>query len=286
MRMENLPAQKTTPSGQKSEGGLKPKISTMEIICAWCKKGAIVRKRGKKTQTHCGNSCASHAKNARPDIKAAIRAKLRKPLVHKVCEWCQMPYAISPRGKDSAQRRFCSQSCAAQWSMTQPGRADMSRQAALKAQASNRGRKRPDQSLRMTLNNPMSSFTTREKMAATLRGRPFPVERGGNGKLTVPQKTLAHALGWKTEYAIPTRDARSKFLSLPSSYKVDLAHQERAIAIEIDGAGHKGKQKLLDAKKEEVLSFLGWKVLRFSNQEVLEHLEQVCQAISQYIAST
>jgi len=138
---------------------------------------------------------------------------------------------------------------------------------------------------RMKKNNPMENRTTVEKMMTTKRANGtlhvFPAERGGNGKgLSVPQQMLAVALGWQTEVPVRAKTPLSGIASLVGlkiahAYKVDIGNTELKIAIEVDGQSHRGKRKTIDSKKDMCLKMLGWKVLRFTNKQVMEHLE-VC----------
>lgn len=85
------------------------------------------------------------------------------------------------------------------------------------------------------------------------------------------------ALGWPTEVAISMGKRKT---GLPTAYKVDLAHVPLKIAIEVDGSSHRSKEGLQkDAKKQAALLGLGWKVLRFTNQEVMTNLFGVLSEI-------
>lgn len=129
--------------------------------------------------------------------------------------------------------------------------------------------------MRTLNNNPL----VRAKTTSALRGRTF-LSRGGNGKLTLPQKILAIATGMQMEYAISTSPAKGKFPSLPTSYKVDLAEPQSKLAVEVDGRSHLTKKwKFLDKRKTEVLNYLGWRVVRFSNEEVLADVGRVVKCI-------
>jgi hypothetical protein len=129
-------------------------------------------------------------------------------------------------------------------------------------------RRRAFLSERMKTNNPMSDPEMRKKISAMFKGRPFKA-RGGNGQFTVPQRLLANSLGLPMEWPISTRPVSGKFPSIPSSYKADLADPSVRLAIEVDGRMHANRKwKILDAKKTEVLTSLGWSVLRFTNAEV------------------
>lgn len=125
-------------------------------------------------------------------------------------------------------------------------------------------------SLRMKRNNPMSipGMPMRISQIHKERGNGFGENRGGNGKLTVPQRMLWEVLGvgWKTELGIKTR----KKTPYPTVYKVDIGNQELKIAIEVDGTGHNGRtQKRRDLKKSTLLAELGWSTYRFKNETIL-----------------
>ena len=103
--------------------------------------------------------------------------------------------------------------------------------------------------------------------------------------MTVPQMKLAELTGLSMEFAVITGEARNHFKSVPHCYKVDLACPEVKLAIEVDGNSHKTKRwKFLDARKTEILSSIGWTVLRFWNKEVMEDgsacAEKVASTIS------
>jgi hypothetical protein len=114
----------------------------------------------------------------------------------------------------------------------------------------------------------------RSKAAAVKRGRTFPGPQGGNGSLTRQQEELQKALGWCVEYCIPTGHR-----SWPCA-RVDLAEPALKIAIELDGWSHHGlKQRNRDLRKTEMLSGLGWRVLRFWNSAVERDLMGVVASI-------
>jgi hypothetical protein len=50
---------------------------------------------------------------------------------------------------------------------------------------------------------------------------------------------------------------------LPSNFKVDLAHPDKHIAIELDGGSHNRKRREADERKTYFLQSRGWLVLRF-----------------------
>jgi hypothetical protein len=136
-------------------------------------------------------------------------------------------------------------------------------------------------STRMKTNNPMFNPENVEKMRQKLIGRTF-LSRGGNGKITPQQELLWSLLGegWEMELPILTKNVKTLFKSLPASYKVDIGNQEMKISIEVDGNSHKSKKwKFLDKRKTNVLNSLGWKVLRFWNEEVMTNPQMCVQKI-------
>ena len=106
----------------------------------------------------------------------------------------------------------------------------------------------------MKTNNPMSRPEIREKVSKTLKERGHrPPIRGGNGTgLTEPQKMLMDALTELetiAEYVVPTK-----------------------------------KRQEQDKKKTDFLTGLGWKVLRFKNKQVMEHLTDCVQMVMSTIS--
>ena len=63
---------------------------------------------------------------------------------------------------------------------------------------------------------------------------------------------------------------------LPYHYKIDLGNPVLKIAIEIDGGSHCSyTAKRRDLRKTNFLKSIGYRVLRFTNQQVLEDLINV-----------
>jgi very-short-patch-repair endonuclease len=61
-------------------------------------------------------------------------------------------------------------------------------------------------------------------------------------------------------------------------YIVDFCCRERRLVIEVDGSGHLEKQDK-DKQRENFLGSLGYRVIRFNNDQVLKELDQVYEAI-------
>lgn len=148
-------------------------------------------------------------------------------------------------------------------------------------------RERPDVQAKLKAhlasnNNPVKNPENRRKATETLRALGFPQLTGGNGAgPTVPQKMLHEALpGSIMEFPVLTH-------SKPPALKVDLAIPNLKLAIEVDGPSHLTQRvKQLDQKKAKILAAQGWRLLRFTNQEILRNLSLVTASIQNAIAST
>ncbi len=67
-------------------------------------------------------------------------------------------------------------------------------------------------------------------------------------------------------------------------YIVDFYCHKLKLIIEIDGGYHDSKeQKLLDAERSEILKFQELEIIRFTNDEVLGHIEFVMRKIEEKI---
>lgn len=92
--------------------------------------------------------------------------------------------------------------------------------------------------------------------------------------------------GFKYNKSITTTQIRHNFPDrhYGFNYKPDFYNDALKIAIEIDGSSHKKpKQKSLDRKKEECLSYLGIATFRFSNDFVtdstdlfIDEIKKIC----------
>jgi hypothetical protein len=155
-----------------------------------------------------------------------------------VCEWCSHDFQRKHIG--NAKYRFCGSSCASKH--------------------------------KRSLNNPMHNIEYRNKMKQTLKRLGHkPKVQGGNGRgTTLPQEIVLNMLknDWIVEYVLVLGIYGGK--EYPNHYKIDIANPSLKIAIEIDGASHQAiERKVQDRKKENKLKEMGWKVIRFKNNEVL-----------------
>jgi very-short-patch-repair endonuclease len=64
---------------------------------------------------------------------------------------------------------------------------------------------------------------------------------------------------------------------------VDVGNKKLKIAIEIDGNSHYGEKKKQDKKKTKILEKRGWKVLRFTNQQIDKDLKKCVKMIMSII---
>ena len=267
------------------------------IKCEFCHKEFQSTRRGKKQPRFCSRKCVSLWIRNSPEIIEKMRGP-RKPLIQKICLYCKKEYQIPSLGKTSKKRMCCSRSCATKLKWTQPEfvkkiRTHPNNSPEHQSEMMERAHilnpnLAKESSIRMKLNNPMKSEETRKKVSEKLQGRTF-LSRGGKGTgPTVPQLTLAKKLNVpleNLEYTITmTKKAKENFKSVPNFYQVDIAFPRKKIAIEVDGATHRTRKwKFLDKRKTEILNFLGWKILRFWNKEIMDDVDLVKKKIMSII---
>ncbi len=137
---------------------------------------------------------------------------------------------------------------------------------------------------RMKLNNPMHRPEIKEKMVSILKAiHHKPILRGGNGFIPEPQKKLFDELKQKhkcfMEYPVPTKIKKGN--GYPTCYKIDIAIPDRMIAIEVDGSSHRDiNNQLKDKKKELFLTGKGWLVYRFTNNQVINNINDCINTLS------
>ena len=145
---------------------------------------------------------------------------------------------------------------------------------------------------RALANRPDNPFKTddgaiRAKSLSTRRAQGFSYLQGGNGHgLTEPQQKLWSALGddWTPEYIChtgnPTR-GQNRTPGIPPYYKIDLAHESRKIAVELDGEGHLSRTtRERDERKTAWLLAHGWTAIRVRNKDALHYLSLVLDRIA------
>ena len=98
--------------------------------------------------------------------------------------------------------------------------------------------------------------------------------------------TLAETILW--EYL--RRNALGiKFLRqhIIGDYIVDFVSRHEGLVIEVDGGYHSEPRRQADDKiREEALEQMGYHVIRFTNEEVLNHIEIVIEQIEEYFNGT
>lgn len=110
--------------------------------------------------------------------------------------------------------------------------------------------------------------------------------RGGNGTgKTEAQEYLLNLLGdeWEPEVTVTHGPGwKENTNGYAKNYKVDIGHEGRKIAIEIDGKSHQTKVgKERDSRKEQFLKERGWKVLRYSNLEIFKNGADIVDELSE-----
>ncbi|MFM7159245.1 MAG: endonuclease domain-containing protein [Planctomycetaceae bacterium] len=95
--------------------------------------------------------------------------------------------------------------------------------------------------------------------------------------LTIPERLLWGALrgkrvgGYKFRRQVPI-----------GNYIVDFLCMQRKVIVEVDGESHQGRVAA-DRIREEQLNALGYRIIRVSNDDVLQNLEGVCEGILRFI---
>lgn len=202
----------------------------------------------------------------------------------KICEECGKKFIARYK-----TQRFCSKSC---WHKSK----ELAEQGKVNMSVINK-KYRKENYKRMTENNPAKDPKVRTKIKNTQIANGtyyvFNGKRGGNGApLSQAQKVLALALQWKVEIPIKMAEhipvgGRKKWCDdnhIPTCYKIDIGNEILKIAIEVDGKSHyMASRKEADRKKTKWLNKLGWKVLRFTNKEILTNISKVLSEIQKEI---
>ena len=271
----------------------KKKIATIKVICPQC---GIEFKQKRSGQKLCSKKCSSNY-TAKENVKKSLITREKNgnlsPMVIKICQQCGKEF----QSQERHSRRYCSKSCSAIWRMNQieirekiyAKEVGLKISKSLKVAYSENPNLSKIISERMKLNNPMFKQENIEKMKEK-RGKYTFLSRGGNGQLTKQQLLLFSEISGTTymemELAIPIftplKEIKSDIASPPTHYKVDIGIPSIKLAIEVDGKTHKTKKwKFLDKRKTEILELLGWKVLRFWNQDIDQNLEQVVDKVKE-----
>jgi hypothetical protein len=134
---------------------------------------------------------------------------------------------------------------------------------------------------RNPFNNP--AIQARARIASAKAG--YAHLTGGNGTgPTTPERILLDYLpGLVPNFAISLGKHKAGY---PTNYKVDLAIPELKIGVEADGQTHNSSEgRERDSKKDEMLSSMGWLILRFPNKRILSQTASVVESIKRCIIS-
>ena len=100
-------------------------------------------------------------------------------------------------------------------------------------------------------------------------------------QMTIPEKKLWSALEKNKLLGIKFR--RQHPIGI---YIVDFYAHKLKLIIELDGKYHQNKkQQILDKERTAFLEFNGLKIIRFSNNEILENLSTVIERIKNEVSS-
>lgn len=144
-------------------------------------------------------------------------------------------------------------------------------------------------SQRMRKKNPSHDPIIRGKIIETKRkngtlgwlGR-----RGGNGTgPTKPQLLLHSLVGGELEFIVLCGRGRRRG-GWPTCYKVDIGFPDYKLAVEIDGPTHEApRQKLIDERRSVRLGLLGWRVLRFTNDQITKNPMKAARMVKSFMTS-
>ena len=262
MQVEALFARPRIRFGLKRKGISMRRVSRISITCGYCQNIFTVPKY-QSDQRFCSMPCARKGDGG-PS----------KPMVEKVCQYCQKAFSVRSHGATTERQRFCGRFCARRGAprsvVILPKICQWCQAEFLPIDNGKRSQGRKFCSTRCT------AFwrTNQPGWASPVKGMTWTCEETRT-RISIPQQQLAQALGLMetVEYKVYVEEVREQFAQLPKFYRIDIADAKNKIAIEVDGKSHQSKrQRVLDPIKDAALSALGWKVCRFSNEEILNDL--------------
>lgn len=255
----------------------------MMITCTHCQTNFEPKKYNtryrwqKEGIAFCENNRCGYAhrdaNRAKPEAVAKREAR-KKPPVPAVCSECGAECTVSGWTLErwrTHQRAYCSKDCSSAY------RSRVSSETMARTN-------RVHASARMKTNNPMARDDVRLKMIASAKGRKFKI-RGGNGapptKAEIALMGMFGPLGFVAQHIFRTGHKD------PTHYKIDCANPYLRIAIEADGHSHASRDRQAsDARKDARLIAAGWRVLRFTNQQILEQPSMVLSTTLRLLEST
>ncbi|WP_368040551.1 endonuclease domain-containing protein [Roseicella sp. DB1501] len=274
--MGHSSARQAIKSGSTEAATKRRATSPRMIHCLQCDKEFDLSLAGPGPKPeHCSEAC-----------KSAFRT------ITRTCQVCEEPFSFEVTSRKVFQHReFCSITCKMKAQRANPLSEEKFSASMKEHYAAHGGywKGKSNPALRNWWNTASEEekAVVNKKSAQTLRAIGHrPKMRGGNGHLTVPQILLAERTGMTTELPISTKTIRHLIPNLAKHYKADLSDKDRMLVVEIDGNSHNSvKAQARDAKKDKALSLLGWSVLRFSNQEVMENTASVVERIQSFTTS-
>jgi hypothetical protein len=195
-----------------------------------------------------------------------------------LCEWCNKELTTE---QIKNKNRFCSYSCSAKWrnkkyGPNKPCEKEREKNAIRLKNLWKNSTFRANKINYMKTNNPVYKEGVVEKAHQTRlkNGGYGNYFKYGNGKISLYESKVYDFLinlNFYYNYAIPTKIALDAFpyKKYARNYKPDFTNIEKKICIEIDGYNHNLKKSIIiDNKKEECLKFLGFKIIRFTHEEI------------------
>lgn len=218
----------------------------------------------------------------------------------KICEKCGKEFECRKK-----TQRFCSRSCVHKGkTLSEETKRKISEAVTnnllnneelrnkMKEKVWNNEDRRNESSIRMKTSNPMYTEEYKNKMIDTLRTtQKNCFNNCGNGHISYVESLLLEdleLLGFEYNKPINTKKAREKFPEnkYPNHYKPDFVNECIKLCIEIDGTNHqKPKDIERDKKKEICLEYLGYKTIRFTNEEVTNSYAFVISRIKEVLES-
>ena len=104
-----------------------------------------------------------------------------------------------------------------------------------------------------------------------------------NARKNRAKMTEAETMLWERLRCYP-RPIRFRRQHIIGDYIVDFACLEKVLVIEVDGGCHAtNEQKALDDIRTEYLNKIGFSVIRFTNEQVVNHIDDVLAHIEELI---
>lgn len=138
----------------------------------------------------------------------------------------------------------------------------------------------------------MASLTPEQMLARRKRSSDIlraighkPCVRGGNGTGKTKPEEILLAMLPEAVWNYPVRTGMKSGSGFPTCYKLDVAIPRLMLGIEADGNSHNHiPRREQDAKKVAFLKTLGWTVVRFRNELIIENPNAVLSELTRLIS--